>query len=484
MYADDSGSIKCIDCAPGQFAFNRSAIGCESCLAGQFQNASGQSGCRSCLPGSGNVGTGNTGCERVPRGSYVNASSTVLCDVGYECAGGAADREPCLPGFYAEDSGSIKCIACPPGEYASANASETCTDCPQGYFQPSSNATACNLKTPGTIVLSRVADVEVPLGSYITCSKTECDFAPCLEGTYGENPPANATCKKCLAGQPSFNSSIACTPCGKGTFAPRNGSLCRECPRGFFQPQSATPSTRCERCPAGYAQKATGESACTSLGWLHPEDCTSEQYLNNTAANQQDWQCVTCPAGGSCLSTNATWDPLGPMFGFWKIPAADRTDAWHNVFAECDYHPACLGGPNPALAGRYLDGDGQDLADKRQSANYSQPCATELGFKASSRLCHACAQGHRRQGANQCAQCPQAGQNWGLIVLGVLLILGMLVYVVSSTLDQGDKMDLSQSVQKIMLSYLQVIALAQSFPLRWPTALRTLFEIQGAVSTL
>ena len=113
----------------------------------------------------------------------------------------------------------------------------------------------------------------------------------------------------------------------------------------------STPSTRCEQCPAGYAQNATGESACTSLGWLHPEDCTSEQYLNNTNTNEQDWQCVTCPAGGSCLSTNATWDTLGPMFGFWKIPAADRTDAWHNVFAECDYHPACLGGPNPALAG-------------------------------------------------------------------------------------------------------------------------------------
>ena len=33
-------------------------------------------------------------------------------------------------------------------------------------------------------------------------------------------------------------------------------------------------------------------------------------------------------------------------------------------------------------------------------------------------------------------------------------------------------------------NYTQVIALAKSFPLRWPAALNTLFEIQGAVSTL
>jgi hypothetical protein len=64
------------------------------------------------------------------------------------------------------------------------------------------------------------------------------------------------------------------------------------------------------------------------------------------------------------------------------------------------------------------------------------------------------------------------------------LILSVLVYVVNSTLSEGGEEDLSQSVKKIMLNYLQVIALARSFPLRWPGPLVVLFEFQGAVSTL
>lgn len=71
-----------------------------------------------------------------------------------------------------------------------------------------------------------------------------------------------------------------------------------------------------------------------------------------------------------------------------------------------------------------------------------------------------------------------------MIVLGLLLIFIMLIYVVHVALNEGGKDDVSQSVQKIMLNYLQVISLARSFPLRWPAALGTLFEIQGAVSTL
>ena len=39
----------------------------------------------------------------------------------------------------------------------------------------------------------------------------------------------------------------------------------------------------------------------------------------------------------------------------------------------------------------------------------------------------------------------------------------MLTYVVHSTLNEGDSVGLSQSVKKIMLNYLQVIALARSF---------------------
>ena len=69
-------------------------------------------------------------------------------------------------------------------------------------------------------------------------------------------------------------------------------------------------------------------------------------------------------------------------------------------------------------------------------------------------------------------KCPTSGQNWGLIMLGLLLIFLALVYVVYSTLGEGETVGVSE-VSKIMLSYLQVIALARSFPLRWNGVLRT-----------
>ena len=49
--------------------------------------------------------------------------------------------------------------------------------------------------------------------------------------------------------------------------------------------------------------------------------------------------------------------------------------------------------------------------------------------------------------------------------------------------DAG-KIKLSDGIQKIFLNYMQVIAFAQAFPLRWPVFLEDLFEFQGAVSTV
>ena len=162
---------------------------------------------------------------------------------------------------------------------------------------------------------------------------------------------------------------------------------------------------------------------------------------------------------------------LPNMFGWWKVSM--------QLFAQCLYPPACPGGPNPSLAGKYLDVDGSDLSKKNSTG-----CAVDLGFRNVSRLCHTCASNHRRKGSSECAKCPTSGQNWGLIMLGLLMIFIMLVYVVYSTLSEGETVGVSQSVKKIMLNYLQVIALARSFPLRWNGVLRTLFEVQGAISTL
>ena len=62
--------------------------------------------------------------------------------------------------------------------------------------------------------------------------------------------------------------------------------------------------------------------------------------------------------------------------------------------------------------------------------------------------------------------------------------MGGIVFIAGTAIKSAGKRDLSESVQKILINYLQVATLARAFPLRWPPALQALFEFQGAISTI
>jgi len=70
------------------------------------------------------------------------------------------------------------------------------------------------------------------------------------------------------------------------------------------------------------------------------------------------------------------------------------------------------------------------------------------------------------------------------MVLGCLITFSVIFFLVASAISDAGKIKLSESIQKIVLNYLQVIAFAQKFPLRWPRFLEDLFEFQGAISTV
>ena len=150
------------------------------------------------------------------------------------------------------------------------------------------------------------------------------------------------------------------------------------------------------------------------------------------------------------------------------------------MFAECLFAPSCLGARNLALVARHKEADME-----MSSATANVTCNGELGFRNVSRLCHTCAADHKREGTNKCAKCPpDQGSNWGLMLLGVLVIFIVLAYIVGDSLSQGVKIYVSASIQKITLNFLQVVTLCGGFPLRWPPALQSLFYVQGSVSTL
>ena len=110
-------------------------------------------------------------------------------------------------------------------------------------------------------------------------------------------------------------------------------------------------------------------------------------------------------------------------------------------------------------------------------------CATDLGFRESSRLCHMCNNTSRRRGLARCDVCPTYGQTVGLMILGFFVTVIVCVFLISSGIKDAGKVELSENVKKILVNYLQVTAFAQAFPLRWPDALIHLFEFQGAIST-
>jgi hypothetical protein len=219
----------------------------------------------------------------------------------------------------------------------------------------------------------------------------------------------------------------------------------------------------------------------SSAKWLSRGELACSQntaYLNASATSPHAWSCEQCPRGGDC-SGSKTFDEVGPKFGWWRIPPAERDPAKPEVFAECMFAPACLGAANPVLADRH-----PEARETTASVNGTN-CNENLGFRERSRLCHSCADNHRRLGLHRCAKCPKnQGENWGLILLGVFIAIVVLVYLVTDSIKVAGTVVLSASIQKIFLNYLQVVALCQNFPLRWPAELEWLFEVQGAISTL
>ena len=69
-------------------------------------------------------------------------------------------------------------------------------------------------------------------------------------------------------------------------------------------------------------------------------------------------------------------------------------------------------------------------------------------------------------------------------MLGLLLILGMTIFIIMSSLKDVGRVKQSDSLQKIIVNHLQVASFAVDFPLLWPPFLKSIFEVQGSISTL
>ena len=210
------------------------------------------------------------------------------------------------------------CYSCHYSTYAKNGVCIKWPDCNPGYHIVSQNGThgrLCKACRP----------------TFFTNKKNEhfcTSWKTCLKGEFRINGSTteDATCNNCRAGTFSDKAtSIACSPCPKGTFSKAYATSCkswRVCRPGTHVSRQGTNSTdrACSSCQKGRFTSANSQSACTiwrtcARGEIISQDGTTEldrackvcdrgRYANGS-------RCMHCPHGSYCTNGVRNQCPLG-----------------------------------------------------------------------------------------------------------------------------------------------------------------------------
>jgi hypothetical protein len=148
------------------------------------------------------------------------------------------------------------------------------------------------------------------------------------------------------------------------------------------------------------------------LPWSVTSDCDEDEYLNETHASPPKWKCTSCPVGGICVG-NVRWQGIRGQFGFWRVPGPKP-----QLFRECLFPGACLGGVNLDQVNKYYNGTIDKLHDLARKDNkevcneiwgHAQMCKNRdphsLQQRKRCRLCATCLPGYKRSGRVRCKIC-------------------------------------------------------------------------------
>ena len=233
----------------------------------------------------------------------------------------------------------------------------------------------------------------------------------------------------------------------------------------------------------------SGEESAWSVvsnGWATTGSCDyARQYLNASSKSPLRWKCTGCPEGASCDGA-ITWDGVVALFGWWRHSSVHG----FSNFTQCSSPPACLGARNFAFEGKYTDVDGDDIAvlNHKESCNkafgYASVCTRRADKRC--RLCATCAEGYRRLdgGAMQCLKCPKSGVNWFLMTVGAILAFLIVSSMVIDHMISGGTIDVPNMQQIIVINYFQLTYMIAGTNVAWPNALKIIFDIEGAFSTI
>jgi len=450
-------------------------------MSGLYQPLSGKTSCKQCPKGYAQSDEGSSYCPSCNAGLYSNVQESSICK---ECTKGRYQHDSstftcleCPLGYAQPDKGFSYCASCSPGTYSNVVASSLCIECEIGkYMADSGSENKCK---------------ECSIGRFIAVVRgVSCEL--CLAGKYNDELGIDASdgCKQCPIGTYSIilgggALSSTCSNCGKGKFSNEKGSsICKECLINQYQPQESSPSSKCLNCPDGWQQLNPGQSFCSDLGYLKPSNCKDEEYLNDTETDRTKHSCVNCLVGASCKGDVAL-SGIVAKFGWSQCSKSGIRNSSVKKFARCMFAPACLGGTNTALLGKFkINNDTNDLAQCNDE-NCTAQCNLLAGYATGSRLCGQCAPNFSQVGlTGQCNACPPPGQNIVVGIVGVVAGLVGLVVFIQITLHDGGNSDESDGAKLIGLSFIQLISLLVTFPIAWPPIFVAIFQVGGAITVL
>lgn len=272
------------------------------------------------------------------------------------------------------------------------------------------------------------------------------------------------------------------------------------------------------------------------------ELCSASQYLATQFAARSRWHrvvCLPCPEGAVCLGRpyEAVTNAVGSFRADWNatrllfVPCV-RKAACQSILppvpstGELGFLMPLLLPASPATSRRaaeqsaaaaqlylsthipsaYLDlgvrGSQElpwsDRAPWLRNHNVTLGSSADGGVPAGSaaltagcaegftgRMCAQCADGFARSGDGGCSRCASRSVVWLAVFGGLIVGLVVLGYLVFSTLQARGKPNKQHvALNKILLTHMQQLGIAAAFPFAWPEALRSLYSIVDAGSSV
>jgi len=211
--------------------------------------------------------------------------------------------------------------------------------------------------------------------------------------------------------------------------------------------------------------------------WTITTDCSVNQFLHDNNTDLFKWKCLPCPVGANCdgdITSNdgpcnaATKCGSGYVAknGYWRT-----NSTW---FEPCPQFDACLGAVGNLLE-HFRNTTNSTIEGCNEAKGYRQTC-TEGN---TCRLCATCREKYRRlPGEWECRPCMPSTDNRMWICMALFCLAIVLCGLIGAEMVHEDIDEaISDDIKKIMINYLQIIAMAGSFPMMWPREIKGMFTV-------